>query len=38
MNQSLLAAIYPIVKESMSPTFAEIGLVTLAFQAVASLL
>lgn len=38
MNQSLLAAIYPTVKESMGLTFAEIGLVTLAFQAVASLL
>ena len=38
MNQSLLAAIYPTVKESMGLTFAEIGLVTLAYQAVASLL
>ncbi len=38
MNQSLLAAIYPTVKDSMGLTFAEIGLVTLAFQAVASLL
>jgi len=38
MNQSLLAAIYPTVKASMGLTFAEIGLVTLAYQAVASLL
>jgi len=38
MNQSLLAAIYPDVKASLGLTFAEIGLVTLAYQAVASLL
>jgi FSR family fosmidomycin resistance protein-like MFS transporter len=38
MNQSLLSAIYPSVKASMGLTFAEIGVVTLAYQAVASLL
>ena len=38
MNQSLLAAIYPSVKESLGLTFTEIGLVTLAYQVVASLL
>ncbi len=38
MNQSLLSAIYPTVKASMGLSFAEIGLVTLAYQAVASLL
>lgn len=38
MNQSLLSAIYPEVKASMGLSFAEIGLVTLAYQAVASLL
>jgi len=38
MNQSLLTAIYPTVKESMGLTFAQIGLVTLAYQAVASML
>ena len=38
MNQSLLSAIYPTVKASMGLSFAEIGLVTFAYQAVASLL
>jgi len=38
MNQSLLSAIYPTVKASMGLSFAEIGMVTLAYQAVASLL
>ena len=38
MNQSLLSAIYPSVKASMGLTFAQIGIVTLAYQAVASLL
>jgi FSR family fosmidomycin resistance protein-like MFS transporter len=38
MNQSLLSAIYPTVKVSMGLSFTEIGIVTLAYQAVASLL
>ena len=38
MNQSLLTAIYPTVKESMGLSFTQIGVVTLAYQAVASLL
>ncbi len=36
--QSLIPAIYPIVKDSFSLTFAQIGLVTLTFQLAASLL
>lgn len=36
--QSLLPAIYPILKESYNLTFAQIGLITLAFQFTASLL
>lgn len=36
--QSLLAAIYPILKEAYSLDFAQIGLITLAFQITASLL
>lgn len=36
--QSLLPAIYPILKENYSLTFAQIGLITLAFQFTASLL
>lgn len=36
--QSLLPAIYPILKESYHLTFAQIGLITLAFQFTASLL
>jgi FSR family fosmidomycin resistance protein-like MFS transporter len=38
MNQSLLAAIYPTVKASMGLSYAQIGMVSLAYQAVASLL
>jgi FSR family fosmidomycin resistance protein-like MFS transporter len=38
MNQSLLTAIYPTVKESLGLNFTQIGIVTLAYQAVASLL
>jgi len=38
MNQSLLAALYPTVKESMALSFTQIGGITLAFQATASLL
>jgi FSR family fosmidomycin resistance protein-like MFS transporter len=36
--QSLLAAVYPVLKESFTLTFAQIGLITLAFQCTASLL
>lgn len=36
--QSLIPAIYPIVKDSFSLTFAQIGLITLTFQMAASLL
>jgi len=36
--QSLIPAIYPIVKNSFSLTFAQIGLITLTFQMAASLL
>src|ERR1700739_2552239 len=36
--QSLIAAIYPILKESYALDFAQIGLITLAFQFTASLL
>jgi len=38
MIQSLLPAIYPILKDSFSLNFTEIGLITLAFQLTASLL
>ena len=38
MNQSMLAAIYPTVKTSMGLSFAQVGGITLAFQATASLL
>src|SRR5436190_14631591 len=38
MNQSLLAAIYPILKTSFHLTFSQIGLITLTFQVTASLL
>ncbi|MEI8394425.1 MAG: MFS transporter [Rhodospirillaceae bacterium] len=38
MNQSMLAAIYPTVKESLALSFAQIGGITLAFQATASVL
>lgn len=36
--QSLIPAIYPIVKESFHLTFTQVGLITLAFQMTASLL
>jgi FSR family fosmidomycin resistance protein-like MFS transporter len=36
--QSLIPAIYPLVKESFHLTFAQIGLITFTFQCVASLL
>jgi len=32
MNQSLVPAIYPILKQSYQLDFAQIGLITLAFQ------
>ena len=38
LNQSLLAAIYPILKTSFHLTFSQIGLITLTFQVTASLL
>src|SRR6266446_5328909 len=38
MAQSLLPAIYPILKESFRLSFGDIGLITLTFQATASLL
>ena len=38
MNQSLLAAIYPILKTSFHLSFSQIGLITLTFQITASLL
>ena len=36
--QSLIAAVYPVLKESHALTFTQIGLITLAFQFTASLL
>src|SRR5580693_6465962 len=36
--QSLIAAIYPVVKESFRLSFTQIGLITLTFQMTASLL
>lgn len=36
--QSLIAAVYPVLKESYALTFTQIGLITLAFQVTASLL
>ena len=36
--QSLIAAVYPILRESYTLTFGQIGLITLAFQVTASLL
>jgi len=36
--QSLIPAIYPLVKESYALSFAEVGLITLAFQLTASIL
>src|SRR5512146_2448130 len=38
MIQSLIPAIYPLLKESLSLSFAQIGVITLAFQLTASLL
>ena len=38
MAQSLLPALYPILKQSFSLSFSDIGLITLTFQATASLL
>src|ERR1700742_3002198 len=36
--QSLISAVYPVLKESYALTFTQIGLITLAFQCTASLL
>jgi FSR family fosmidomycin resistance protein-like MFS transporter len=36
--QSLIAAVYPVLKESYALSFAQIGLITLAFQLTASIL
>src|SRR6476660_7352619 len=38
MIQSLIAAVYPILKDAYSLSFTQIGLITLAFQLTASLL
>src|SRR5260370_40415956 len=38
MVQSLLPALYPVLKESFHLSFGDIGLITLTFQATASLL
>ena len=38
LNQSLVPALYPILKESYRLDFAQIGLITLAFQLTASML
>src|SRR5471030_963489 len=38
LNQSLVPAIYPILKDSYHLDFAQIGLITLAFQLTASML
>jgi len=38
LNQSLLPAIYPLLKTSFALTFAQIGLITLVFQGTASIL
>ena len=38
MNQSLLSALYPILKESYQLDYGQIGLITLAFQLTASML
>src|SRR5438445_13510631 len=38
LSQSLLPALYPILKESFRLSFSDIGLITLTFQATASLL
>ena len=37
-NQSLLSAIYPVLKDSYRLDFAQVGLITLAFQVTASML
>jgi FSR family fosmidomycin resistance protein-like MFS transporter len=37
-TQSLIAAVYPVLRESYALTFTQIGLITLAFQVTASLL
>ena len=38
LNQSLLPAIYPLLKSSFALTFAQVGLITLVFQGTASVL
>ena len=38
LNQSLVPALYPILKQSYHLDFAQIGLITLAFQLTASML
>ena len=38
LNQSLVQAIYPVLKDSYHLDFAQIGLITLAFQLTASML
>ncbi len=38
LMQSLIAAVYPVLKESYALSFSQIGLITLAFQLTASLL
>ena len=38
MVQSLLPAIYPMLKSSFDLSFAQIGLITLVYQGIASLL
>ena len=38
MMQSLVPALYPILKESHGLTFSQVGLITLAFQCTASML
>src|SRR5262249_21515200 len=38
MQQSLLPALYPILKQNYALTFSQVGLITLTFQATASLL
>ncbi|MGD0434495.1 MAG: MFS transporter, partial [Acetobacteraceae bacterium] len=38
LNQSLVPALYPILKQSYRLDFAQIGLITLAFQLTASML
>src|SRR6202000_2023059 len=38
MMQSLVPALYPILKENYALSFAQVGLITLAFQVTASML